>query len=174
MTFGNFIGDFIKGKKVELLSGVDEKGVRLHRSIDFFTDQHDLTKQVKRFFSPEFGLLSSVLVDMYFDHVLAKNWKDFSNISLQDFSQTQFNILDTRVTEMPEMCAYMYEYFKNDNWLMRYQTLSGTLQSLKGMTRRFNLKYDLETSEAIFIENETVITERFYAFISDIDKSLDR
>ena len=65
LTYGNFIGDFIKGKKVDLLPKLDGKGVRLHRSIDFFTDQHDLTRKVKRYFSPQFGILSGILVDMY-------------------------------------------------------------------------------------------------------------
>ena len=174
LTYGNFIGDFVKGKNVELLSEKDEKGVRLHRSIDFFTDQHELTKKVKRFFSPEFGILSGVLVDMYFDHILAKNWIDFSEVSLLDFSQSQFDLLDKRVIEMPEKCNYLYNYLKKDNWLMRYQTLEGTLQSLRGMTRQFNLKYELGKSESLFIENESAITDCFYSFISDIDASLVR
>ena len=174
LTFGNFIGDFIKGKKVELLPLLDERGVRLHRSIDFFTDQHELTKKVKRFFSPDFGIYSGVLVDMYFDHVFAKNWKDFSDLPLIEFSQGQFDLLDKRVDDMPDMCKYMYGYLKKDNWLMRYETLDGTVQSLRGMTRRFKFKYDLEQSRDLFIENEAEITDAFYKFILDIDSSLER
>lgn len=174
LTYGNFIGDFVKGKKVELLPELDKQGVKLHRSIDFFTDQHLLTRKVKRYFSSEFGILSGILVDMYFDYILAKNWEDFNSFTLEEFSDIQLELLDQRVEDMPDMCAYMYGYFRKDNWLLRYETLEGTLKSLRGMTKQFNLKLDLEKSDTVFLEHEKEITTIFYEFIADIDMTLSQ
>lgn len=173
-TYGNFIGDFIKGKKVFDLPTNDRIGVELHRKIDSYTDQHLITKKTKRIFSSQFGHYSGILVDMYFDHILAKKWSIYHSSDLVNFAENQYHVLDERVNDMPEMCSYMYSYFKKDNWLTRYIYLDGTVQSLSGMTKRFGFKSDLSLSKELFVENELEIEANFDDFIVSISQYIER
>ena len=39
---GNFIGDFVKGKQYENYDDSIQKGIILHREIDYYTDKHEV------------------------------------------------------------------------------------------------------------------------------------
>ena len=86
ILFGNFIGDFIKGTKNIGLPHNVWKGVKLHRAIDSFTDQHPATTQAKDLIRKDLGHASGIFVDMIFDHILAVNWVNYSNKSLKEFT----------------------------------------------------------------------------------------
>ena len=58
--------------------------------------------------------------------------------------------------------------------MLRYVSLEGTVQSLRGMTRRFNLKYNLEDSLNVFKGNEEVIANNFDLFFKDIQSELSK
>ena len=76
VMLGNLCGDFIKGSKFEGLNASIVEGVRLHRSIDSFTDSHQLFKEAKTIVRPHFKLFSGVVIDMFLDYFIAKKpWK---------------------------------------------------------------------------------------------------
>ncbi len=61
---GNMISDFVKGKKQFDFAETIHKGIVLHRSIDAFTDEHEITKQAKEIFKPAVGLYAGAFVDV--------------------------------------------------------------------------------------------------------------
>lgn len=87
IKIGNFIGDYVKGKKFQDYPAAISQGILLHRSIDYFTDNHEVAKEMASLIKPGFGRYSGVIVDIYFDHFLAANWADYSNYSLKHFSE---------------------------------------------------------------------------------------
>src|SRR5688572_18797949 len=92
LLVGNFIADHIRGNKYEIYSEEIISGIKLHRNIDTFTDAHHLFKESKRVFYNGFEKHSGILVDIYFDHLLAKNFEKYSSQSLSDFSQQVYRI----------------------------------------------------------------------------------
>ena len=52
VMIGNFIADFVKGKKKDDYPPAIKKGIELHRSIDDFTDHHPLVLRSKQRISP--------------------------------------------------------------------------------------------------------------------------
>ena len=161
---GNMISDFIKGKKQFDFAENIHKGIILHRSIDAFTDEHEITKQAKLFFKPAVGLYAGAFVDVVYDHFLACDITEFKNESLCAFLyrfMKHFLIIET---VLPEKFASMFPYMKKDNWLYNYRTLNGAEKSFAGLAHR--AKY-LETSNEAFSclkNNYDALKQYYYAF----------
>jgi acyl carrier protein phosphodiesterase len=134
---GNMISDFVKGKKQFTYSEGIQKGIRLHRNIDTFTDNHEATKQAKQFFKPVVGLYAGAFIDVAYDHFLACDTNEFiDENNLLDFSLTVYKVLDQHLHVLPEKLTRMFPYMKNENWLYNYRTLNGAEKSFSGLIRR--------------------------------------
>jgi acyl carrier protein phosphodiesterase len=136
VTIGNFIADSIRGNKYKHLPDNVQKGILLHRYIDTFTDAHPTVRQSTKRLHENYSHYSGVIVDIFYDHFLAKNWKDYSDIPLADFVDNFYKILETNYTILPEKIKHMMPYMISDNWILNYANLEGIDQVLKGMNRR--------------------------------------
>ena len=74
---GNFIADHIKGNQFTHLSSEIQQGIKLHREIDTFTDAHKITRISKRRLHKRYGLFAGIIIDIFYDHYLAKNWSNY-------------------------------------------------------------------------------------------------
>ena len=74
ILFGNFIADAVKGKQMEKYETDVQAGIRLHRQIDTFTDNHAVVRRSVNRVRSEYGRYSGVVMDIYYDHFLAKDW----------------------------------------------------------------------------------------------------
>ncbi|MFT7070813.1 MAG: acyl carrier protein phosphodiesterase, partial [Spirosomataceae bacterium] len=94
---GNMIEDFITGRiehpRNAFLTEELKVGVKLHRLIDTFTDTNENVANCKSLFYDSIGKYSPIVVDIFFDHFLIKNWSAFYDVPLPDFCQTVYNIL---------------------------------------------------------------------------------
>lgn len=136
VTVGNFIADSIKGKAYKKYQQDIQTGVLLHRHIDTFTDAHKTVRQSTKRLHKKYGHYSGVIVDILYDHFLAKNWGDYCPIALDEYVdgfynslEKHFEILPTRIQKiMPNMIA--------DNWLLSYASIDGISKVLEGMNKR--------------------------------------
>jgi acyl carrier protein phosphodiesterase len=145
---GNFIGDFVKGKNYETqFDSAIAKGIELHRLIDDFTDHHPVVQQSKQRLRPKYRHYAGVVVDIFYDHLLAKNWEQYHPQSLAVFAQSVYAIMDEHLPILPEQVGRMLPYMKKDNWLLNYSTFYGIEQSLNGMARR--TPYESKMEEAV-------------------------
>lgn len=138
ITLGNFIADGVKGKKyVQFPLGI-QQGILLHRAIDSFTDAHPIVRKSTKRLHKKYGHYSGVIVDILYDHFLAKNWNNYHEQPLEEYIEkfyellrNSFNILTPRIKRM--MC-----YMISDNWLLSYATVEGISKILVKMNRRTN------------------------------------
>lgn len=144
VLFGNFIADFVKGREMESYSLAIQTGIKLHRFIDDYTDNHDVVLQSKKRLRPEFGKYAPVIVDMFYDHFLASNWIQFHNIPLDVFVDSCYAHLSTRTVEMPKRSRHMFTYMKAYNWLVSYAHIEGMDKALTGMSRRTSFNSQME------------------------------
>jgi acyl carrier protein phosphodiesterase len=77
-----------------------------------------------------------VIVDIFFDHFLAKNWSNYTSISLADYAQHCYTILNKNINIMPEKAQYILPYMTKGNWLLSYASIDGISGVLSGMNRR--------------------------------------
>ncbi len=164
LIIGNFIADSIQGNKFDGLTKEIIKGIHLHRKIDSFTDSHPIYLTSKHRFSKDFGKYSGVLMDMIYDHFLAKNFHQYSKIPLQNYCTNIYNLLQENQHYLPEPAKRFYGYMTERNVLFNYSTLSGMEVVLTHLNHRIRHRYQLNESITLIEQNYTEIEEEFMVF----------
>ena len=62
-----------------------QKGIILYREIDTFSDSHPIFRQSKHRIQQKHNHYSGVIIDLYYDHFLAKNWSNYSATPLAEY-----------------------------------------------------------------------------------------
>lgn len=165
---GNFIADHIRLAETEHLPGLIRKGVIIHRKIDTFTDSHPLFIKSKRHFYNGFERYSGVLTDIYYDYLLAKNFRHFAEAELKDFTRHIYSVLDNHHEFLPETSKGFLKYVKQNDTFFEYSKLEGIELVLKHLAYRINHGVQLNESINLFKENEDKIESDFLEFMKDL------
>jgi acyl carrier protein phosphodiesterase len=136
IKIGNFMADGVRGKQYENFPQEIQKGILLHRAIDTFTDAHPIFRQSTKRLHSHYHHYAGVIVDMYYDHFLAKNWENHSSENLENYSNRFYqSLLDNHSLLTPKTqnsLPYMMKY----NWLVSYQSIPGLERILSQMDQR--------------------------------------
>jgi acyl carrier protein phosphodiesterase len=81
---------------------------------------------------------SGVIVDVFFDHFLAKNWLTYSAEPLEEFVENFYKSLTTNETLLTEKAKMMKPFMIEQNWLLNYRSIDGIEKILTQMDRRTN------------------------------------
>lgn len=135
-VIGNMIADFVKGKQVLQYPTAIQEGIRIHRAIDTFTDQHALTRKGRQFFKPSCGLYGAVFMDIVYDHFLARDLQRFTNEQLEQFSLSVYQLLESNAGDLPAVFLQVFYYMRTQNWLYNYRLTDGIYRTFNGITRR--------------------------------------
>lgn len=145
---GNFMGDFVKGRaSLGKLDPELVRGVELHRAIDHFTDHHPVVSQSKNRLRPGYRHYAGVIVDIFYDHYLARHWHQYHDTSLEDFATHVYGTMQDLQHLLPEKLQQMLPYMIRGNWLVGYFHIEGIQRSLTGMARRTS--HDSRMDEAV-------------------------
>jgi acyl carrier protein phosphodiesterase len=133
---GNFIADHIRGNNYEEYSKEIQQGILLHREIDTFTDAHKVVRKSKRRLHKRYRHYDGVIIDIFFDHFLAKNWADYSAIPLDVYTNAINLFFDDISSELPVKSQQFIKYMIEYNILFNYQFEDGIEKVLNGMNNR--------------------------------------
>lgn len=149
ILIGNFIADAVKGNKHKNYPREIEAGILLHREIDYFTDIHPIVKKSKRRLNLRYGHYKGVIIDIFYDHFLAKNWKHYSETPLEIYAENVYGLLQNNKEVFPEKMQKLLFYMVEDNWLVSNASIEGIGKILTGMNRRSKgiSKMDLATED---------------------------
>ena len=149
IAIGNFISDSVRGNKYKSFPKEIQKGILLHREIDTYTDAHKIFRRSTKRLHKNYGHYSGIIVDIFYDHFLAKNWMDYSNIPLEEYTTNFYKVLKDNFDVLPQRVRNLMPYMLKDNWLLGYANIEGISRVLHGMSRRtkHNSKMDLATRE---------------------------
>jgi acyl carrier protein phosphodiesterase len=151
---GNMTSDFIKGKKQYDYPPAIQKGIRLHREIDAFTDSHAATKEINKFFSPAYRLYAAAFTDIVYDYFLANDTKEFQSPSeLEQFTIQTYIHLEQNMELFPLLFRHMFPIMRQQNWLYNYRNESGIMKSFNGMAHRATYITETATAYSIFVNN---------------------
>jgi len=131
------MGDFVKGRN--LLQQYNQqivKGIELHRAIDEFTDTHAVVKKSKDRLRATYRHYAGVIVDVFYDHYLAKYWDSYHTDMLPDFAEKAYSTIERYDPILPENLKRMLPYMIRGNWLVHYAQIEGIQRALTGMSRR--------------------------------------
>ena len=136
IKIGNFMADGVRGNQYLTYDSEIQKGIVLHRAIDTFTDAHPLFRKCTKRLHSEYHHYSGVIVDVFFDHFLAKNWNTYSEERLEDFVNNFYTSLITYDKHLTEKAKMMQPYMIEQNWLLNYRSIDGIEKILTQMDRR--------------------------------------
>ena len=168
VTVGNFMADAVKGRDLSRFDQRIEQGIRLHRAIDAFTDAHPLQQQGRKRAHPHAGRYASVVMDLYYDHLLAVNWADFHAEPLPDFARRMYVLLAEHQHLMPERTQHMLPYMAQGDWLTSYATINGIGRALAGLARRVPKGASMVGAEMVLKEHLVEYTAEFREFLPAI------
>ena len=165
---GNFIGDFVKGSQIKNYHSNIQYGIRLHRSIDQFTDTHPVVTKSKKRLRAKFRHYSPVIVDVFYDHFVARDWNKFSPTPLLDYTLQFYSTIEKYSESIPRTVVSMLQYMKAANWLYNYQFIEGINKALVGMARRTKFDSKMEEAAESLTTHYDAFGEEFHQFIPDL------
>ncbi len=168
LKIGNFIADSVKGRGFAAFSQEIQHGIILHRAIDMYTDDHPIVRQSIGRLRPKYKKYSGVLVDIFYDHYLALNWNEFHSKSLDTYTQDVYQLLNSRLAELPDRTQMMLPYMIQGNWLLNYQYFDGIGRVLGGMSRRTKFDSGMEKGVHDLKEHYDDFENEFRQFMPDI------
>lgn len=168
VTIGNFIADGIRGKRYRKFPLDIQKGILLHRHIDTFTDAHPTVRQSTKRLHKNYGHYSGVIVDILYDHFLAKNWEQYSKIPLTDYVDNFYNLMEDHFEILPPHSQKMIPHMISGNWLLSYAKIEGIQKVLDGMNRRTQNRSGMHTATRELKEFYTEFEAEFTSFFEEL------
>lgn len=167
-VIGNLLGDFVKGNPDHHYSGDILKWIKIHRKIDYFTDAHSMFRSSKRLISHNRRRFSGIIIDICFDHFLAKNWRQFSDEELPVFVQRVYAILESNKLMLPERLKTILPRLISEDWFTSYKSLDGVGSVLNRMSKRLKRENTLAGSVDEIIYNYEQLESNFFSFFPEL------
>jgi acyl carrier protein phosphodiesterase len=136
LMLGGIVADFARNPEIAALPADVQAGVRLHRLIDSFTDSHPVVRGSVGRISEKYSWFSGIIIDIYYDHILARDWSRYSAEPLPDFARRAYSLLDGITRPRPGEAARFIRSFIDDDRLVRYATPEGIADTLARVSRR--------------------------------------
>ncbi|MEO6676625.1 MAG: ACP phosphodiesterase, partial [Pseudomonas sp.] len=139
---GSLYGDFVKGRLQGQFDPEIEAAIQLHRSIDVFTDRHPLVDIALSRFSVTRRRYAGIVLDVFFDHCLARDWTLYADQPLAIFTSDVYRVLSGE-PQLPERLAQIMPHMVANDWLGSYADFEVLAQVLRGISRRLTKPEEL-------------------------------
>ncbi|SNR38040.1 acyl carrier protein phosphodiesterase [Lutibacter flavus] len=173
ILIGNFISDAIKGSDYKNYPHEIKAGILLHREIDTFTDSHPIVRKSMHRLNKRYRHYDGVIIDLLYDHYLAKNWANYSEIPLALYAKYIYAFLLENIQSFPEELQKLLPNMIKHNWLVTYASLEGMERVLAGMNRLTKgiSKMDLAIEDLKLYYKE--FEEDFTLYFKELEKFTD-
>ncbi|TPG31844.1 ACP phosphodiesterase [Flavobacterium pectinovorum] len=174
IKIGNFMADGIRGKQFEHFPEDVQKGIILHRFIDTYTDSHDVFRQSTKRLHEKYHHYAGVIVDILYDHFLAKNWEKYSDEKLDLFINRFYGSLHDNYSILTERTQNIMPTMIRENWLWSYQTVDGIQHILTQMDRRSKNQSKMQFASQELKEFYSEFESEFDLFFEDIKQQANQ
>jgi acyl carrier protein phosphodiesterase len=168
IKIGNFIGDYVKGNKYKDYPEMVSFGIRMHRSIDAFTDQHKDVREFNQLLKPGYSRYSGIVSDVFFDHFLAANWKEYSAYTLRQFSKHAHAVLLSNFMLLPYRVKQFLPFLIQHKRLESYARRETMFQVLEIMSGRTSLPANSHWAAQLLDREYDQFEALFRSFFADI------
>ncbi|MFC5683749.1 acyl carrier protein phosphodiesterase [Flavobacterium sp. MAHUQ-51] len=168
VKIGNFMADGIRGKQFEKYPETIQKGILLHRAIDTYTDSHPIFRKSTKRLHQRYHHYAGVIVDIFYDHFLSKNWTRYADIDLKLYVAAFYQSMHSHYELLSEKAQNILPYMEKQNWLLNYQSIEGIQQILTQMDRRTNNKSNMRFATEELTSYYTDFENEFTIFFEEI------
>jgi acyl carrier protein phosphodiesterase len=167
--FGSLIGDFVRGRIDPALPSGVRAGIALHRAIDTYTDAQADVAAARTLFEPPLRRYAGVLLDIWFDHLLAREWSLHSNESLDDFSHRVRALLDARPDLVPDRMRRFVAYLHAHDLPAAYRDATMIGDVLHGVSRRFTRENPVGDALPVLVALDAPLLACFRVFFPRLE-----
>lgn len=162
---GNLMGDFAKGNIIELYDNEIVNGVAQHRLIDKYTDNHPIVKISKSRISKQRRRYSGILIDIFYDHYLAKHWHEYSGSDIDTTIKFWHKELSKPLPiNIPKRLELVIQDMIKYSWLQSYTTIEGIGYSVNRVAARIKFKNNLNGGAEELTNNYDDLENDFSSF----------
>ncbi len=162
------MADGIRGRKFEDYPPEIQKGILLHRAIDTYTDAHPVFRESTKRLHKRYHHYAGVIVDIFYDHFLAKNWSNYSDEDLEEYISRFYQSMHTHHDLLSERAKGILPYMEKQNWLSSYQSIDGIHEILSRMDRRTDNNSNMRFASEELKEYYSEFEQEFSSFFEDI------
>ncbi len=170
---GNLLGDFVKGSPETRYEGELLRGIRLHRRIDVLTDGHRLFRRSRARIRNDLRRYSGILVDLFYDHLLARRWEEYSEVPLPAFADRVYSELEAARDELPDRMQRFVSFMIRTDLLVSYRDQEGIGTALTGISRRMRRRNPLAGAGTELTRIENGLGEDFRGFFPDLLREVE-
>jgi acyl carrier protein phosphodiesterase len=164
MIVGALLGDYVKGPLNNQYNADIRKGIRLHRSLDNFVDQHHATRLAAQLFDKKYRRYSGILLDLFFDHFLARHWARYHQQELAEFSQQVYQLLEENHLYLPAKARQFVSRMSGRDLLSSYGQREVIQQSLAHIGTRLSRENPLHHAARQMDEHYDSLEQTFITF----------
>jgi len=168
IMIGNFIADYIRNKEVATYSERIQKGIFLHRKIDTFMDSHPVVKQGVIRLHENHSKYAPVVIDIFYDYFLTKNWKTYHKKSLRQFTSEAYQILQKNKSILPAILQERLPRMVEHDWLRNYGNYNGLSYVFKKMDQRTKFPSHFHKAIIDLKEDKALLQEEFSLYFPEV------
>ncbi|MEO7326350.1 MAG: ACP phosphodiesterase [Dokdonella sp.] len=168
LMFGGLIADFLRGAVDPQLQRGVRIGIALHRAVDRYTDAHPQVVTARALFEPPYRRYAGILLDVWFDHLLARDWHRYADGSLPAFSRDVQDLLAARVQELPPRMHGFARYLHAHDLPEAYRYAPVIDQVLHGLSQRLSRENPLARALPVVQAHAAALDQHFAAFFPDL------
>lgn len=165
---GNLLGDFVKGDPRDRWEGALLEGILLHRRVDALTDAHPAFGRSRARIRPELRRWAGILVDVFYDHLLARRWEEYCDRPLRAFADDVYAALRREWDVLPERMTGFATYMIDTDLLVAYREEEGVARALAGLSRRARRAGPLRGAGAELLRERAGLDADFAEIFPDV------
>jgi len=163
------VADFVRLREARAYPASVRAGIVMHQRVDSFTDSHSLVAVSKRRMPPPYRRYAGILVDVFYDHFLAAQWRRFSPaVPLEQFSRRAYRVLSEHEPVLPPRLRRILPYMIEQDWLASYRRIAGIERTLQGISRRLRRQNPLPEAASLLGEHYGELESDFLAFFPEL------
>lgn len=171
---GAMLGDFVGTTGLDRYNAEVQREIRLHRKIDSYTDRHPAVLAARSHFPDGRRRYAGILLDVYFDHLIARDWPRYHPVALDEFNRHFYGVLLAQ-PELPERLQKIAPSFVRNDWLGSYRDRDMVDHAVTRIATRLSRNGDkLVQCIPILREHEDAVVQRFEEFFPELNDYVER
>ncbi len=165
---GQLCGDFVRGPVTQQYPAAIARGIRVHRAVDSYTDQHPVNLEARRLFKRPHRRYAGIICDVAYDHFLALDWQRYCRTPLTDYAMLVDDALSQRSALLPDNLKAFMPYLKSEKILERNTLREHIELTLVRISRRRQSMAPLASAAALVWQNELALKAYFDEFFPEL------
>ena len=170
---GNIWGDLLRPKDYPTLHPDLLEGIKRHRIIDAYTDQHVAVNVIISLLRPFQGKYTPVVADVLMDYMLSKYWHRFNPMTIEAFCEEKYRMVTDHLYLIPERLHTRMNRMISHRWLESCKNRERMEETLKMLSRRASFENHIPDAMRPYDLHESIMDEKFLLFFGELQQHIN-